>query len=101
MLAARLEMDRHVAVAVIGIRVVVKVGRQAHIDSTERVDHVAKRDEVDSDVAIERYPGDLAHLVLRRISAATATGVLRSHAADDVGVRNLVRSVYFLVPDPA
>ncbi len=94
-------MDRHVAVVIVRIGVVVEVARKADIDSTKCVDHVAKRHEVDRDVPVEREPRHRADLVLRRVSTAGATGVLRGDAADDVGVRNLVSGVDLLVPDPA
>src|SRR6202521_1768143 len=94
-------MDRHVAVVVIGIGVVVQVGRQANVDSTKRVHHVAKRYEVDCDVPVECQTGHGANLMLGRVSTAGPAGVLRGDAADDVGVRNLVGGVDFLVPDPA
>src|SRR3984893_1699977 len=98
MLTAGLEVDGHVAVVVVGVAVVVEIGRQADVNAAQRIDHVAEGDEVDGDVAVERQPGDLLHLVLGRVSAAIATCVLRREAADDVHVRSLVRGVDLVDP---
>ena len=99
-LAAGLEMDRVVAVGVVGIEGVVEVRAEAHVDTAERVDHVAKRLEVDRDEPVERQPGDLADLVLGRHSAAVLAAVLLGDTADDVRVRDLVRGVDLVRPDP-
>src|SRR5258706_14498982 len=103
MLAARPVVDAaaNVPVVVVRVFVVVDIRAQAHVGSAESVDHVAKRDEVHRDVSIEREPGDLADLVLRGLSPTIASRVLRRYAADDVGVRNLVRGIYLVGPGPA
>src|ERR1700682_4393323 len=103
MLASRFVVNSvaDVAVSVVRIFVVVQVGGQAHVDSAQRVDHVAKSDEVDGDVPVEGEPGHLAHLVLGGMPTAVAPGEFRGDAADDVRVRHLVGGVDLVGPDPA
>src|SRR5438045_3604660 len=69
------------------------------VRATRPIEHVAKRDEVDRDVAIEAQTGHLAHFVLGSFAAAVGPGVVRGHAADDVGVRHLERCVDLVDPD--
>ena len=99
MLATRFEVNRVIPVVVVGVRGVVEVGRQADVHAAERVDHVAEGDKVDCDVAVERQPCDLPHLVLGRVAAAVAPLVLRRDAADDGHVGNLVGRVDLVDPD--
>src|SRR5258708_33783379 len=100
MLAARLVVDWHVPIAVVRILVIVEVGRQTNIDPAKRVDHVAKRFEVDRDVAVEVKACDLADLMLCGISAAMGSGELWRDTANDVHIRYLIRRVDLLRPDP-
>src|SRR5713101_4708017 len=101
MLAARPEVDRHVAVRIVGIAPVVEGRAEANVDATEGVHHVAERDEVDGDVTVKGETGHLPHLVLGRIPPAVAALELRGDAADDADVRNLICRIDLVDPDAA
>src|SRR5438445_11006565 len=94
-------MDSYADVHVIEVGVIVFVdGRaQTHDAPTQRVDHVAKRYEVDGDVAVKGQAGDLAHLVFCSVTPAVGAGVLGRDAADDARVRHFVRRVDLLRPE--